>query len=79
MKVEVKFFARYREIVGSEDVDLELDDGTTVVSLIARLVEKYPEFPSDPHMAAVNAEYVEPDVILNDGDEVAFFPPFSGG
>ena len=41
MKVIVKFFARYREIVGSEDVEIEIGDNTTVVGLIAKLVENY--------------------------------------
>jgi len=79
MRVTVKFFARYREIVGSEDVEVVLDDGATVASLVDKLVEKYWDFPTDPHMTAVNAEYVEPDTILHEGDEAAFFPPFSGG
>ncbi|MFC1999118.1 molybdopterin converting factor subunit 1 [Chloroflexota bacterium] len=79
MKVTVKFFARYREIVGDAEVALEVDDGATVAGLISKLVEQYPDFPTDPHMAAVNAEYVEPDTILHEGDEAAFFPPFSGG
>ena len=79
MKVTVKLFARYREIVGDSEVEIEIDNGATVVSLIAKLVEKYPDFPTDPYMVAVNAEYVEPDMILHEGDEVAFFPPFSGG
>ena len=79
MKVTVKFFARYREIVGESEIEVEIDNGANVASLIAKLVEKYPDFPTDPHMAAVNAEYVEPDTILHAGDEAAFFPPFSGG
>jgi len=79
MKVTVKFFARYREIVGTEDIEVEVDSGMTIVNLIAKLVTQYSDFPADPYMVAVNAEYVEPDTILQQGDEVAFFPPFSGG
>ena len=79
MKVTVKFFARYREIVGDAEIEVEIDNGATVAGLIAKLVGKYPGFPADPYMVAVNAEYVEPDTILHEGDEAAFFPPFSGG
>jgi molybdopterin synthase sulfur carrier subunit len=79
MKVTVRFFARYREIVGAEEVEVEIDDNATVSSLLAKLVTQYPDFPTDPYMVAVNAEYVEPDTILQQGDEAAFFPPFSGG
>jgi len=79
MKVTVKFFARYREIVGTEEIEIEVENGATVTSLLAKLVTQYPDFPTDPYMVAVNAEYVEPDAILQQGDEAAFFPPFSGG
>ncbi len=79
MKVTVKFFARYREITGSDETGIDVDDGATVAGLIAKLAKEYPGFPADPHMVAVNAEYIEGDAALNPGDEVAFFPPFSGG
>ena len=79
MKLTVKFFARYREITGNDEVEIDVEDGSTVAGLIARLAEEYPGFPADPHMVAVNAEYIEGDAALNLGDEVAFFPPFSGG
>ena len=79
MKVTVRLFARYREIVRDAEITVEVGDGATVVILIEKLVGKYPDFPADPHMVAVNAEYVEPEMILHEGDEVAFFPPFSGG
>ena len=79
MKITVRFFARYREIVGSDEVGIEVDDGATVAGVVDKLANEYPGFPSDPHMVAVNAEYIEGDAALNPGDEVAFFPPFSGG
>ncbi|MBT3362622.1 MAG: molybdopterin converting factor subunit 1 [Chloroflexi bacterium] len=79
MLVTVKFFASYREIVGKPAIEVELEDGATVAALIANLVEQYPDFPDDPSSAAVNAEYIDTDLTLSPGDEVAFFPPFSGG
>ncbi len=79
MKVTVKFFARYRDIVGDSEIEFELEDGSTVASLIEKLLVQYLDFPGEPSMVAVNAEYVEPDLILYEGDEAAFFPPFSGG
>jgi molybdopterin synthase sulfur carrier subunit len=79
VKVTVKFFSSYREIVGESEIDVELVDGATVAALITKLVGQYPDFPDDPSSAAVNAEYVDTDLPLSQGDEVAFFPPFSGG
>jgi molybdopterin synthase sulfur carrier subunit len=79
MKVTVKFFARYRDIVAEPEIEVEVDNGATVGSLIAKLAEKYVDFLIDPSMVAVNAEYVDNAVTLSQGDEVAFLPPFSGG
>ena len=79
MKLTVKFFARYREIVGNDEIGIDVDDGATAAGLIARLAKEHPGFPADPHMVAVNAAYIEGDAALKPGDEVAFFPPFSGG
>ena len=79
MKLTVKFFARYREIVGNDEVEIDIDDGSSVAGLIAKLAKEHPGFPSDPHMVAVNAEYIEGDAALNSGDEVAFFPPVTSG
>ncbi|MCJ7517350.1 MAG: MoaD/ThiS family protein, partial [Methanomassiliicoccales archaeon] len=41
MKVRVKFFASYREIVGQSDMVLELKDGTTVQMLVDCLKNRY--------------------------------------
>jgi molybdopterin synthase sulfur carrier subunit len=79
VKVTVKFFARYRDIIGEPEIEVEVDNGANVASLIAKLADKHADFPADPSMVAVNAEYVDYAVTLSQGDEVAFFPPFSGG
>ncbi len=40
----------------------------------------WPDTPLPPNMlTAVNMEYAEPTQIVRDGDEVAFFPPVTGG
>jgi len=60
---------------------LEIGDGTRVRELWATLSREVPlfaRFPSPPP-AAVNREYVPPETVLRDGDEVAFLPPVAGG
>ena len=79
MKVKARFFARYREAVGRAEMELELGEKATVVQMLSQLRQQYPHLPTNPIMVAVNAEYVEPDFVLNPGDEVAFIPPVSGG
>lgn len=79
MKVTARFFARYREMVGNSEIEIEIEEGATVAALAQRLNQLYPELPSNPTMVAVNAEYVESDFRLSLGDEAAFLPPLSGG
>ncbi len=79
MKIKVYFFAACREIVGKSEMELELQEGEPISSLIETLQSDYHYFLTMPIMVAVNAEYVEHDHRLQDGDEVALMPPVSGG
>ena len=79
--VQVRFFASVRHVVGESRVERSLPGGATVADLLADLVADYPGLPtaSGTIYAAVNKSYVGEDTVLRDGDEVAFFPPVSGG
>ena len=60
---------------------MEVPEGTTISGLVATLGRDYPAIAAAARhlVAAVNAEYVEPDTVLHPGDEVALIPPVSGG
>ncbi len=77
MSIKVKFFARMRDEAGRSDGEVEYVKGMSTADLWSKLVKDvdYPESV----MLAVNMEYVSGEVVLNDGDEVAFFPPVTGG
>jgi molybdopterin synthase sulfur carrier subunit len=88
MRVTVRYFARYRSLVGKGEEEVELPDGATVMDLIEKLKEKHPVlknevFAEEDDLADVNVSrngrYVKFDEILKDGDVVALFPPVSGG
>ena len=81
MNITVLFFATLKERAGRERVEIELPDGATVAELKARLGTELPALtPSLPTaLVSRNKEFAFADDILHDSDEVALFPPVSGG
>ncbi len=80
LRVAVRFFAMYRERAGVSHTEVDLPDGASPAQLLAHLRSEYPSLPSEaPVLIAVNSEYVSDEAVLQDGDEVAFIPPVSGG
>ena len=78
MRVRLRFFAALRERMGAEG-ERAVAAGTTVGALWATLVAEQTGLEEVPVRFVVNERYVEPSHALADGDEVAFFPPVSGG
>lgn len=77
MAVTVRFFASLREQLG-RDGD-EIDAGTCItVADVWEHVSGSSRVP-DNLLSAVNLEYVALTHVVHDGDEVAFFPPVTGG
>ena len=81
MRVRVLLFARYREAIGKERVDVEVPDGGTVDMAWTAMVQRHPELARyRPHtLFAVGHDYVEGDHRLRPDDELCLFPPVSGG
>jgi molybdopterin synthase sulfur carrier subunit len=78
MQVSVKYFASLREVIGEANSVVDIEEGSSVDSLWQSIIKrKNIEF--DNVMMAVNMEYVKSEYQLKTGDEVAFFPPVTGG
>lgn len=78
MQVSVKYFASLRELMGEATTQLDVEESTSVSNLWESVTaNKNVEFENV--MMAVNMEYVKPEYELKAGDEVAFFPPVTGG
>ena len=77
MTIEVKFFASLREQVGRSDTQLQADAPISVEQVWQQATEHMPM--PDNTLCAVNMEYVDRQQAVSDGDEVAFFPPVTGG
>ena len=81
MRVQVKLFAAAREIVGQGEFSLELKEGSTVGDLMEHFFARYPRLKgmAGSLLLAVNREFSESTVKLQEGDEVGVIPPVSGG
>jgi len=80
-RVTVRVFARLREIMGSDAIQVPLPVGATVEDLRRGVELLWPEAHGvvSKSAIAVNNEYAEPDHQIRAGDEVAVIPPVSGG
>ncbi len=82
MQITVLFFATLRDVIGARKLTLELDAAShSIASLRQLLSARYPSAAENLKvaLAAVNEEFATENAPIKDGDEVAFFPPVSGG
>jgi molybdopterin converting factor subunit 1 len=81
VQVNVRVFARLREIVGTTAMAVAVPPGATVQTVWDGLVADYPALAEyEPSIAcARNAAFARMTAPLAEGDEVAFLPPVSGG
>ncbi len=84
--LKVIFFARLREAVNMDEINFDLGNEPikTVEDVILILTERYEDFSdyiqhNNRLMIAVNQEIVDENKEVNSGDELAFFPPVTGG
>jgi len=81
MRIRVLFFGMLKEFAGRRDDSVTLPDNATMADLLIHIERQVPRLKEVmPSVAiSVNEEYAGPKSKLNDGDEVAFLPPVSGG
>lgn len=81
MRVRVRLFAVLRELVGRDELGLELPPGASVEDAWRCLSDGRPDLAARRRSlgAAVNRRYVGFSQPLAEGDEVVFVPPVSGG
>ena len=77
MEIDVKFFASLRERMGRTSDKVTLDGDVATVSDVWSQLSSEP-IPNNI-LVAVNKEYTDLSQELKSGDEVAFFPPVTGG
>jgi MoaE-MoaD fusion protein len=81
VSIRVLFFGAARDAVDANPLELSLASPATVSSAFKSLVERFAQLERFGRslLFAVNQEYATPDTLLHDNDELAVFPPVSGG
>jgi molybdopterin converting factor subunit 1 len=81
IRIRVLFFGAARDITGRAELELALNGSATAREALAQLLETFPGLRGFGRslLVAVNQEYANLDLQMRDGDELAVFPPVSGG
>lgn len=81
VRIRVLFFGAARDVVSANELELSLDSPATVATAIENLASRFPDLQRFGRslLFAVNQEYASQDKRLNEDDELAVFPPVSGG
>ena len=76
MNITVKYFASLREQLGKSEEMIILSESVPVATIWQNVSGSS---ETENILMAINMEYVKSDAIVKEGDEVAFFPPVTGG
>lgn len=78
MKIKINYFASLREAIGRGEDTIKVEEASLTAGKVWMLATGQDYLP-DSVLVAVNQDYVDLDSVVVDGDEVAFFPPVTGG
>lgn len=77
MSIQVKFFASLKQRLQRESAEINEQPGLTAAD-VWRIATDNSDYPGNT-LCAINMEYRPLNAKVSDGDEVAFFPPVTGG
>ena len=81
--MKIRYFSWIKEITNNEYEECNIENIKDIIKLKKFLVKKYPKlknhFKNNIIRIAVNNEYIFENISLDKKDEIAFFPPVSGG
>jgi molybdopterin converting factor small subunit len=81
MKIRAQFYAQLRELVGNDELEVELPQGAGVCELLEKLYAQKPALRRHDKSILVGAglEFVDRNYKLKPGEKIAIMPPVQGG
>ena len=81
MQVEIRLFATLKDKAGQDRIQVDVAEPATVAALSVAIGEKYPQLVAglNASIVSVNQAFASDDTAVNENDEIAIFPPVSGG
>jgi MoaE-MoaD fusion protein len=81
VRVKVLFFGMLRDIVGRAEEQIEVENGARLESIFERYSREFPRLKelASSIVLASNHQFCDRSATVNEGDEIAFLPPVSGG
>lgn len=80
MKIKILTFGIAKDILGTSEKEIDVDEGLNVKQLKNILEEDFPQLQKlKSYFIAVDEEYAEDDQIITSTNEIAIIPPVSGG
>ena len=75
ISITIRYFAHLREVRGRSEETMTLESPVSIGDLFAQIFN----MDATSIRFAIDAEYVSSEVLVSDGDEIAFLPPMGGG
>jgi len=81
MKFHVRFYSQLRDLVGTQETDVDLKNGAAVLDLLENIYVKFPALRSHDRNILIGAgvDFVDRKYKLKPGDEISIMPPVQGG
>ena len=81
MKVRVQFYAQLRDLVGMQQLEMDVEDGATVRDLLHQVYAQQPKLRSHDRSILIGSglEFVDRNYRLSPGEEISIMPPVQGG
>jgi molybdopterin converting factor small subunit len=81
MRVTAQFFSQLREIADTDELALDLPDGSTAADLLAHLYERFPKLEKwdASILVGIGVDFVDRNHVIQSHDQIAIMPPVQGG